>query len=68
MGDCTGNGRSLKRRAEKINGYLRQYNARGFRAGSMYRNQDWYDLFEFSYDMSVPNVAHLEPTEVAVAR
>ncbi|HVB59215.1 MAG TPA: hypothetical protein VNE63_22650, partial [Candidatus Acidoferrales bacterium] len=22
---------------------------------------DWYDAFEFSYDMSVPNVAHLEP-------
>ena len=27
----------------------------------MYRNQEWYDVFEFSYDMSVPNVAHLEP-------
>ena len=27
----------------------------------MYRNQDWYDVFEFSYDMSVPNVAHLDP-------
>ena len=23
--------------------------------------QQWYDAFEFSYDMSVPNVAHLEP-------
>jgi len=27
----------------------------------MYRNQDWFDALEFSYDMSVPNVAHLEP-------
>jgi hypothetical protein len=27
----------------------------------MYRNLDWYDAYEFSYDMSVPNVAHLEP-------
>jgi hypothetical protein len=27
----------------------------------MYRNHDWYDVFEFSYDMSVPNVAHLDP-------
>src|SRR5260370_9326149 len=27
----------------------------------MYRNQEWYDAFEFSYDMSVPSVAHLEP-------
>jgi hypothetical protein len=49
------------RRAAKINTYVRRYNARGFRAGAMYRNQDWYDVFEFSYDMSVPNVAHLEP-------
>ena len=49
------------RRAAKINDYVRRYSARGFRAGSMYRNQDWYDIFEFSYDMTVPNVAHLEP-------
>ena len=26
----------------------------------MYRNLDWYEAFQFSYDMSVPNVAHLE--------
>jgi len=49
------------RRAKKINEYVKKYNARGFRAGAMYRNLDWYDAFEFSYDMSVPNVAHLEP-------
>jgi hypothetical protein len=49
------------RRAAGINGYVHRFNARGFRAGAMYRNQEWYDLFEFSYDMSVPNVAHLEP-------
>lgn len=49
------------RRAQKINGYAKRYNARGFRAGAMYRNLDWYPAFEFSYDMSVPNVAHLEP-------
>jgi hypothetical protein len=48
-------------RAKKINKYVHQYNALGFRAGAMYRNLDWYDAFEFSYDMSVPNVAHLEP-------
>ena len=48
-------------RAARINDYLRRFNSRGFRAGAMYRNQDWYDAFEFSYDMSVPNVAHLEP-------
>jgi peptidoglycan/xylan/chitin deacetylase (PgdA/CDA1 family) len=49
------------RRAKKINQYIRQYNASGFRAGAMYRNLDWYDAYEFSYDMSAPNVAHLEP-------
>jgi len=49
------------RRAAGINDYVHRYNARGFRAGAMYRKQEWYDAFEFSYDMSVPNVAHLEP-------
>ena len=49
------------RRAKKINEYVKKYNAHGFRAGAMYHKLDWYDAFEFSYDMSVPNVAHLEP-------
>src|SRR4029077_9220777 len=49
------------RRAARINSYAQRYDARGFRAGAMYRKPDWYDAFEFSYDMSVPNVAHLEP-------
>jgi hypothetical protein len=48
-------------RAAKINAFAKKHGCRGFRAGSMYRNQDWYDAFEFSYDMSVPNVAHLDP-------
>jgi peptidoglycan/xylan/chitin deacetylase (PgdA/CDA1 family) len=48
-------------RAKKINDYALHYKTEGFRAGAMYRNQDWYDAFKFSYDMSVPNVAHLEP-------
>jgi hypothetical protein len=49
------------RRAEQINRYVKGFGAHGFRAGAMYRNQDWYEAFDFSYDMSVPNVAHLEP-------
>jgi hypothetical protein len=49
------------RRAERINYYCRKFGARGFRAGAMYRMAEWYKAFEFSYDMSVPNVAHLEP-------
>lgn len=49
------------RRAKRINAYVRQYGAEGFRSGALYRNPEWYDAFEFSYDMSIPNVAHLEP-------
>jgi hypothetical protein len=48
-------------RAKKINEYARKFGACGFRAGVMYRNLDWFDAYEFSYDMSVPNVAHLDP-------
>jgi hypothetical protein len=48
-------------RAKKINEYIKKYGAKGFRAGVMYRNLEWYDAYEFSYDMSMPNVAHLEP-------
>jgi hypothetical protein len=47
-------------RARLINRYLREYGAQGFRAGAMYRNADWYEALDISYDMSVPNVAHLE--------
>jgi hypothetical protein len=49
------------RRAKKINSHVRRIGASGFRSACMYRNQDWFQAFEFSYDMSVPNVAHLEP-------
>ncbi|MFZ1998338.1 MAG: hypothetical protein WAU73_03005, partial [Candidatus Sulfotelmatobacter sp.] len=48
-------------RAAKINSYGKQFGADGFRAAVLYRKQLWYDALEFSYDMSVPNVAHLDP-------
>jgi hypothetical protein len=48
-------------RVEKINAYGKQYGATGFRSAVLYRNQMWFDKLKFSYDMSVPNVAHLEP-------
>jgi hypothetical protein len=48
-------------RAAKINAYGKQYGADGFRAGVLYRKQVWYDALDFAYDMSVPNVAHLDP-------
>ncbi len=48
-------------RAAKINEYGRKYGTDGFRAGVLYRKQVWYDALKFAYDMSVPNVAHLDP-------
>lgn len=53
--------KEFSRRASQINWYAKDFGAEGFRSGAMYRNQDWFDAFEFSYDMSVPTVAHLEP-------
>lgn len=49
------------RRAARINSYRNSFGADGFRAGVLYRRQGWYDALKFSYDMSVPNVAHLDP-------
>jgi hypothetical protein len=49
------------RRAAKINQYGREFAAAGFRAAVLYRNPDWYGAFAFAYDMSIPNVAHLDP-------
>ena len=48
-------------RAGAINRYANAYGSRGFRSAAMYRNPDWYDALNVSYDMSIPNVAHLEP-------
>lgn len=53
--------KTFRRRVERINEYGRKFGALGFRSGALYRNEDWYDLLEFEYDMSVPNVAHLDP-------
>jgi hypothetical protein len=49
------------RRADLIRGYRKQFKATGFRAAILYRNLDWLPELDFSYDMSVPNVAHLDP-------
>lgn len=55
------NRKEFLRRTRKINKYGRDYNAKGFRAAVLYRNLDWYGALEFSFDMSVPNVGHLDP-------
>jgi hypothetical protein len=49
------------RRAAIINRYADEWGARGFRAAVLYRRPEWYDCLNFSFDMSIPNVAHLDP-------
>jgi hypothetical protein len=49
------------RHATRINARGRTFGSRGFRSGAMYRRQEWLSALDISYDMSVPNVAHLEP-------
>src|SRR6266404_859585 len=51
----------FKRRAKLINYYCKVFGANGFRSGVLYRNLRWYGEFDFAYDMSVPNVGHLDP-------
>jgi hypothetical protein len=48
-------------RARKINDFRKRVGARGFRAGALYRNEEWFAALEFEYDMSVPNSARLDP-------
>jgi hypothetical protein len=48
-------------RAASINAYKEQFGAIGFRAAVLYRKQAWFNALNFDYDMSVPNVAHLDP-------
>ncbi len=48
-------------RARQINRHARRFGSLGFRSAMLYRNIDWYDALDFAYDLSVPNVAHLDP-------
>jgi hypothetical protein len=47
--------------AVRINEFGERFGSKGFRAAVLYRNQEWFGALKFSYDMSVPNVAHLDP-------
>ncbi len=51
----------FQRRAARINQYGSKHGSCGFRSAVLYRNPDWYGLLDFEYDMSIPNVAHLDP-------
>lgn len=59
-GNLFKNREEFLRRAGKINTYLKKFGAQGFRSGALYRNLRWYDALKCSYDMSVPNVGHLD--------
>ena len=48
------------KRVPQINRYGREFGSRGFRSAILYRNLDWFDQLAFEYDMSVPNIGHLE--------
>jgi hypothetical protein len=48
-------------RVARINRYGQEYGARGFRSAVLYRKPEWFGDLEFSFDMSIPNVAHLDP-------
>ena len=51
----------FRKDAVRINEFGTRFGSKGFRSAILYRNQAWYDALEFSYDMSVPNVGHLDP-------
>lgn len=47
--------------AETINGYLKDWNAVGFRAGSMYHNLSWMHHMRIEYDSSTFDTDPFEP-------
>jgi len=60
-GDLFRDREEFLRRVARINDYGRKFRSAGYRSGVLYRNLDWYEFFDCSYDMSVPNVGHLDP-------
>jgi hypothetical protein len=52
---------SYVEKAERINGYLRAWNAVGFRAGFMFRNLGWYHDLDIQYDASTFDTDPFEP-------
>lgn len=60
-GDLFRDRQTFLKQCRLINRYVEEFGAHGFRSACMYRNVNWYEGLNVSYDMSVPNVAHLEP-------
>jgi hypothetical protein len=48
-------------RVQRISHHRKEFGARGFRSAILYRNPEWFEALDFEYDMSMPNVAHLDP-------
>lgn len=53
--------RDFSRRAERINGYLHDWGASGFRSGFMLHNLDWLHELKIKYDMSTFDTDPFEP-------
>jgi hypothetical protein len=53
--------RMFKRRAERINDYLREWGASGFRSAFMFRNLDWLHDLNVDYDASTFDTDPFEP-------
>lgn len=55
------NREEFRRNAERINRYLREWNAVGFRSGFMYHNLEWLQDLEVQYDASTFDTDPFEP-------
>jgi glycosyltransferase involved in cell wall biosynthesis len=53
--------RKFAAKAQRINRYLGEWNAAGFRAGFMLRNLDWYHQLDVAYDASTFDTDPFEP-------
>lgn len=53
--------KSFFRKAEKINRYLEEWNAVGFRSGAMHHNLDWIHALNIRYDASTFDADPFEP-------
>ncbi len=52
---------AFRRKAQRINDYLRAWNANGFRSGFMFRNLEWLHQLDIDYDTSTFDTDPFEP-------
>lgn len=55
------NKQTLDERAIKINSYIKEWNATGFRASAMHYDLEWINQLNIEYDLSTFNTDHSEP-------